>query len=349
MRALNKIVTPFLNDFRFKIVFLFCLYLLSYSLSQAQELHFSQLSQTQLFTSPAFTGMAYGPRAFIHYRNQYPSIGTAVNSGYNTIYASYDQFVDEIHSGFGVQIIGDQLGDRIYSRYQIGLNYLYQARFNEYKALRIGLSAQAHIQQFDKSKLQFYDQIDPFRGFDAGIASQEAISDNFSSFSPNVHVGALYFTNSFYGGFAARNLLGRSYVNGTQGKLFEDMTISGQLGAVHWINEDNRTAIFPYLLADYQYQSHKVVANILYQYKLLNIGIGARHIKDGLESIILMTGMNFNQFRISYSYDIKTGSLSGSSGGAHELGLRFLLRGEDNSLYPNAHKNILFCPDFLRN
>ncbi len=340
-----------LNNVVLKIKFFIALIIVCFFAfeSYAQELHFSQLSQTQIFTSPAFTGLGYGPRAFLHYRNQYPRVGYIVNSGFNTYYASYDQFLEEQNSGIGVQVVADKFGDGTFSRYHLIGNYAYQARFNEYKALRLGISGSATFQQLDRSKLKFYDQIDPFTGFDNFNTTQELVEDNFSETSFNLSVGGLYYTNQYYFGVSARNLMPKGNFYNPQKKIFEDMTISAQAGAAFWLNEDTRTGVFPYFLFDRQYGYQKVVANVIYQHQIANLGIGGRYTSGGLESITLMTGINFNNLRISYSYDIHAGGLQSYSGGAHEVGLRFLIKGEDNSLYPNAHKNIMFCPDFLRN
>lgn len=352
---LSTIPTPLhplirLNASSHKIVYILIFGICTYfNLAHGQEMHFSQLSQTQSFSNPAFTGIAFGPRVLLQYRNQYPAIGQSVNSGYSTYYASYDQFLKNANSGIGVQVIGDKFGDGIFSRYQLVGQYAYQARFDEYKALRIGLSASANLQQLDRSQLRFFDQIDPFLGFDANLTTQESIDDRFSKSYINVNAGLLYFTNSLYAGLSVRNLMPKANFLSQSDGMLQDMTASAQFGGNIWINEYERTALFPYLLIDRQYGQYKAVGNVLYQYKLMNLGLGGRYSSGGLESIILMMGFNLQKFRLSYSYDIHTGGMAGYSGGSHEIGFRILLNGEDNSLYPNEHKNILFCPDFLRN
>jgi len=315
----------------------------------SQDIHFSQLSQTQFFSNPAFAGIQFGPRILAHYRNEYPQIGSQINSGFNTYFVSYDQFIDKYNSGLGVQIIADKFGDNIFSRYYINANYAYQAKFNEYHALRIGVATNAIFQQLDKTQLVFYDQIDPINGFNQLSPTQENVLDNYSQTYFNINAGLVYFTHNFYVGLSGRNILPKSNFYNTETKLFGDMTISGQMGGVKWINQEKRIAIFPYLLYDKQYGYSKIVGNILYQYEMINVGMGARHNLTNFESIIAMVGFNFKKIRISYSYDFATNGIKSYSGGSHEVGLRFLLGGEDNSLHPNEYKNILFCPDFMKN
>ncbi len=329
-------------------VILYLLFFITYHI-QGQEIHFSQLSQTQFFSNPSFTGIQFGPRALFHFRNQYPKIGAEVNSGFNTIYASYDQYIDGLNSGLGVQFMGDRYGDDIFNRYYLTANYAYQAKFNESEAIRIGLSGSAIIQQLDRSKLRFFDQIDPIYGFNNLITTQENVPDNFSQTFFNFNAGALYFKHNFYVGLSVRNLLPKKNFYNPDNTAFQDLTLSLQTGGVLWLNKDNRTALFPYLLIDRQYNYNKIVGNFIYQYKLINAGIGFRHNSNSLESIILLTGINVNKLRFSYSFDVNTNGLNGYSGGSHELGFRILINGEDNSLHPNEYKNILFCPDFMKN
>jgi type IX secretion system PorP/SprF family membrane protein len=317
--------------------------------SWAQDIHFSQLAQTQFFSNPSFAGIQFGPRVLAHYRNEYPNIGSQINSGFNTYFISYDQFLKDYNSGIGAQVIADKFGDNLYSRYYVNINYAYQAKFNEYNALRFGLSANMIHQQLDKSKLVFFDQIDPINGFNQLAVSAEDISNSFSQTNFNLNAGIVYFTNYFYAGLSARNLLPRNNFQGIASKQFEDMTISAQVGGVYWLNQDKRIALFPYFLFDRQYDYQKYVGNLLYQYETLNLGLGLRHNSRDIESIIFLVGFNFNKLRISYSYDLNTSGIKSYTGGSHEVGVRILFKGEDNSLYPNEYKNILFCPDFMKN
>ncbi|MCE2962506.1 MAG: type IX secretion system membrane protein PorP/SprF [Chitinophagales bacterium] len=326
---------------------IFCLSLCDIGLSQ--DIHFSQLSQTQFFSNPAFAGIQFGPRILAHYRNEYPNIGSQINSGFNTYFVSFDQYIKDYNSGIGAQVIADKFGDNIFSRYYVNINYAYQAKFNEYHALRFGLSVNIVHQQLDRSRLVFYDQIDPINGFSQLPPTSEDISMDLTQTGVNFNAGLVYFTNYFYAGLSARNMLPNSRLKNTASKQFEDIVLSSQVGGVYWFNQDKRIGLFPYFLFDRQYGYNKFVGNILYQYEMLNVGIGLRHNAKEIESFIFLAGFNFNKVRISYSYDLNLNGLGSYTGGSHEIGLRILFRGEDNSLYPNEYKNVLFCPDFMRN
>lgn len=313
----------------------------------AQDIHFSQLSQTQNFANPAFTGIQFGPRIIVNYRNQFPKVGEEVNGGFNTIYASYDQFINSYNSGVGIQAISEKFSDNIFSRYHINLNYAYQARFDEQSAIRFGLTGNFIVQQLDRTKLHFFDQIDPIFGFDNFIPTQENLLDNYSQSYFNFNAGALYYRSNIYLGLSARNILPKKNFYNSSRSQFEDLLISAQAGGVIWTNREQKSGIFPYLLYERQYNNSKLVANFIYQYKLLNLGLGFRHSMSSLESMILMLGVNLNKIRFSYSYDIASGGLSSYSGGSHEVGLKILFKGEDNSVHPNEFSNISFCPEFI--
>lgn len=332
---------------KFFLKFIFCL--ISFSRMNSQEIHFSQLSQNQTNINPAFSGIMFGPRINLQYRNQYPTIGTGVNSGYNTYFASYDQHFHAINSGIGFQILGDKLGGNILSRYSFELMYSYQLKFNRYNALRIGVSGNLNLQQLDFSQLKFYDQIDPILGFNTNNTTAEDLSNNYNKSYMNANFGIVYFTNDYYIGLSAKNLLPKKNFFNDENSPFHYTLLSLQLGAVKKFGSEMQYSIFPFLEYDRHASNQKIVGNILGQYKIYNLGIGFRHNFQGLESILLMTGINLNRFRVSYSYDIGTNTLSSYTGGSHEIGIRILIGGENNSLAPNEHKEILECPDFLKN
>lgn len=316
----------------------------------SQDIHFSQLAQTQLFSNPAFTGISYGPKIILQYRNQYPRIGSELNSGYNSIMASYDQYSSPLNSGFGIQILGDKYGENVISKYHINALYAYQIKLNRFHALRFGLGASYNVQQIDYSNLRFFDQIDPIAGFGANLPTNEILEDKFSNSYFNLNAGGLYFRNDFYLGLSARNLLPKKYFfNKSEQPRFYSTLLSAQIGGVARLGKENQYSFFPLALYERQYGYQKLVINLIGQYKMINLGIGARHNMSELESILFLFGCNFNQFRFSYSYDVVTSNISTYSGGSHEIGVRILFGGEDNSLRPNAEKELTYCPDFLKN
>jgi type IX secretion system PorP/SprF family membrane protein len=331
------------------IFFILWIGILSWNHINAQDAHFSQLSQTQNAMNPAFTGIMYGPRAVLHYRSQYPRIGSEVNSGFNTVFGSYDQFVSPFNSGLGIQILNDRFGAGLMSRFSFELMYAYQLKLSPKNAIRIGLSGNYNRQQIDYSNLRFFDQIHPILGFSAGLATNEEVSDAYNTSYFNFNTGLVYFTNDYYVGISARNLLPkRDFFSSEHTSRFAHTLISVQAGAHMRFGQEQQYVFVPLVQLDRQYGYQKLVANFILGYDIFNAGLGFRHNFNDLESISLIAGFTLKNIRISYSYDVVTNALKSYSGGSHEIGFRFLLNGDDNSLTPNSEKDILNCPDVMK-
>jgi hypothetical protein len=64
----------------------------------AQDPQFSQYYQAPLYMNPGFTGITPQQRFVLNNRIQWPNLPQA----FTTYAASYDIFVDELRSGFGI-------------------------------------------------------------------------------------------------------------------------------------------------------------------------------------------------------------------------------------------------------
>jgi len=75
--------------------------------ASAQDPQFSQYYQAPLYLNPGFTGITPQQRLVVNNRIQWPNLPQA----FNTFMASYDIWVDELRSGFGILRVAD-LGER---------------------------------------------------------------------------------------------------------------------------------------------------------------------------------------------------------------------------------------------
>ena len=66
--------------------------------ASAQDIQFSQYYQAPLFLNPGFTGITPQQRVVFNHRTQWPNLPQA----FTTYAASYDIFVEELRSGFGM-------------------------------------------------------------------------------------------------------------------------------------------------------------------------------------------------------------------------------------------------------
>src|ERR1043165_3026913 len=74
--------------------------------ANAQDIQFSQYYQAPLFLNPGFTGITPQQRVVFNNRVQWPNLPQA----FTTYAASYDIFVEELRSGFGMLLTSDKMG-----------------------------------------------------------------------------------------------------------------------------------------------------------------------------------------------------------------------------------------------
>jgi len=92
----------------------------------SQDVEMSQYFSAPLHLNPALTGISYGPRVTLNYRNQWSSLGDGFNGGYTTYMTGFDMHIDKIRAGIGVLFVGDQIMNNLYGSYK-GEPYLFAA------------------------------------------------------------------------------------------------------------------------------------------------------------------------------------------------------------------------------
>ncbi len=151
--------------------------------SFAQDVHFSQFYETQLYLNPSSSGAFNGDqRVVTNYRNQWPSI----SSVYETYLLSFDtklfknRFQDN-YMGLGVVIFDDKAGESKLGTIQASISLSYHVLINEHNYLSGGIQGGYAQHSIDNSALQWDNQYDG-NNYDPNLASGEpsAIFDNFS-------------------------------------------------------------------------------------------------------------------------------------------------------------------------
>src|SRR5690349_11013028 len=93
----------------------------------AQDPQFSQYYQAPLYLNPGFTGITQQQRVVANHRIQWPSLPQA----FSTYAFSYDIFVDELRSGFGVLVTTDKMGTAGWRTTTGGLLYSYKIKLTD--------------------------------------------------------------------------------------------------------------------------------------------------------------------------------------------------------------------------
>lgn len=302
-----------------------------------QDPNFTQFYANPLYLNPAFAGSARCPRLCMNYRNQWPAIaGTFVTSS-----VSYDQYVNPLHGGIGVQFMYDRAGAGTLNTLNASFIYAYQLNITREFTLKFGAQVTYSQRYIDWSKLYFGDQIDPRYGFSWSTAEIPPgnLNRRFADFS----AGVMGYGEHYYFGVSVNHITqpNQSFWAPTQiSKL--PMKITAHAGATIPLSPRNR------------FQTGTTISpNILYQrqqaFQQLNIGMYVTHgpVVGGFwyrnrDSFIVLVGIQQNTFRIGYSYDVTLSKLTNATAGSHEVSLALVIPCKKKG----PRYRMLDCPSF---
>lgn len=319
-------------------------------LSRAQDPYFTQFYASPIYLNPAFAGSARCPRIALNYRNQWPGF----DKTYITYNASYDQHVDMLSGGIGVNILSDKAGNNTIGTTGISGIYAYQLNISRDLSVRLGLQATYVQKKLDWDKLTFGDMIDPRFGF--VYATQEQRPDESQSYA-DFSTGILAYSSKIYGGIAVFHLTEPDEAFIVDGTSPLPRRITAHIGAMLPLGSGTVT----YKYSNYRDEGTYVSPNAIYQSQLntsyLHLGayiihapiIGGLWYKANMsngfksESIAALIGIQKGLMKFGYSYDITVSKLTNSNTlGAHEIsfGIQFECR-------PKKKKfRTISCPSF---
>ncbi len=303
--------------------------------THGQDPQFTQFYANPLYLNPAFAGAARCPRVVLNYRNQWPALsGTFVTSS-----ASYDQFVEGISGGLGLQVMNDQAGKGTLNTTTVSGMYAYQQAINRKLSISAGFQATYFQKSLDWSKLTFGDMIDPRRGF---IYNTNDVPRGGSIGNVDFSAGLLAFTDVFYAGVAAHHLTepNESLIVGTS-KL--PMKLTAHAGANFPLGTRGK----------YGDSGTKLSPNILYQqqadFRQLNLGLYVDRgpITAGVwyrtrDAFIVLIGFHTERLKFGYSYDVTTSRLTTATAGSHEVSVQLGF----NCRPKKRRFRVVACPTF---
>jgi len=299
-------------------------------LAFAQDPTFSQFYANRLYLNPAFAGTAKCPRLTLNYRNQWPGI----DNSFITYSASYDQQVDAVSGGIGALLMRDIAGEGVLSTTTAALMYSYQFRVNRKWSIRAGFQGTFVQKSIDVSNLRFGDQIDPRRGFVYQSAEQ---INNDNVIYPDFSAGLLGFSDKYYFGFAAHHLTEPD--EGLVDFAALPMRYTAHFGAVYPFGLRNEDMTWsPNVI--YQQQGGNQELNLGLYVTKGPVVVGAwTRLND---AYIFLLGLQQDNFKVGYSYDITNSLLSDRTNGSHEISISYL--------FPCRPKKVKFetisCPAF---
>jgi len=293
----------------------------------AQDVEFSQFYANKVYLNPAFAGSDFDARISMNYRNQWPEISSA----YVTYSVAYDQYVNVLNGGVGLQVMQDEQGDGTISTTTVSGMYAYTLRVSRELSLKAGFQLSYIQRKLNDANFTFPDQTDEFyiNGLISPFTGESAVdhlNKNYFDFSS----GIIASYKNWFIGFAAHHLT-------EPDESYKDESDYSKLPRKYTLHCGVNVPVFRNGLHQ---SGFSIAPNFLYQQqstnKQLNYGlyiskgslIYGMWYRDNLEleydAIILQLGIMRDWWQVAYSYDKTVSKLIHTNTGAHEIS--FLMR-----------------------
>lgn len=282
--------------------------------AKAQDPAISQPYGAPLYLNPSFAGYEGCSHVALSYRNQWPGL----SGNYQTVLASYDQYVHPMRGGIGVNLMFDDAAATLRTW---AASFIYSPVFGLFKrkllispAVELGYRGKA----MNISNLSFGGQVDPRYGF---LYSTQV---DPSLFKPNhMFDGAVGLLLSHHGlryGVAFRHVTQPNEGFGGVSRL--PLLINAHVAYTAKLTE--RVRIMGSFLYARQLDFEMFMPNVTVNLFGFRAGCGFRASISNFDSVIINAGYTRNWFSIGYSYDITVSALgNASTGGSHEANLQF--------------------------
>ena len=240
------------------------------------------------------------------YRNQWVGSVGAPTTG--TIFA-HSTLTDRLEGG--ISIIHDEIGD-VVKQTNAYIDIAYVLPINETSKLSFGIKAGATFFSTDFNGFVYSDPIpDP------------AFAENISRTFPNIGAGLFYFTEDYYLGFSAPNLLASKHLDGNSGIVTQGSErVHFFFTGGYVFNFGDNIKFKPAFMAKHVNDlplSFDLTANVLI-HDSMEIGAAYRF-GDSISGIVNFPVSSF--LRIGYAYDHTVSNLGRFNSGSHEIFLLF--------------------------
>lgn len=332
-----------------------CIFLMLFSGKVfSQDPQFSQYYSAPLYLNPAFTGTSQEHRFIANYRNQWPNIAR----GFITTAVSYDTDLRQYNSGVGFLATMDQAGSAGMKSSQFNFLYSYKWQVASKWVVSAGLNFGYAFRSIDMNKLVFGDQL--LFDSDGTSPSDDPILFNLGTVGYfDFNTGVLAYNKNFWIGFSA------SHLNTPNRSLLNDESVIPMKTSIHGgvripLNNSpqkkgHSAVLSPSFVYKKQGKFDQLDIGLYFIYDPVMIGFWYRGlpiqqtVRDNLsqDAFIVILGFQFDKFEIAYSYDLTVSDLGPSSGGSHELSLKYKLPILHRAKAKKWEKYIP-CPTFMQ-
>lgn len=292
-----------------KIAALLSLTLLSLQSFAQQDPQFTQYMYNMSVINPAYVTAEEGILNLGGlYRTQWVGLEGAPKTGTFFAHTPINEKIE-----MGVSFTNDNIGD-IVNENNIFADFAYVLPVGI--ETKISFGVKAGVRMFDTNFNDLQLQSGPASG-------DNAFDDNINRAFPNLGIGAFFFTDTYYVGLSAPNMLSTKHLeneNGIKATGIENIHYFLTGGYVFDINKDLK--LKPAFMARGVKGAPlalDITANVLINEKL-EAGLGYR-LDDAISALI-----NFRvtrDLRIGYAYDYTTTNLGDFNSGSHEIFILF--------------------------
>jgi type IX secretion system PorP/SprF family membrane protein len=323
---------------------------------RAQDPQFSQYYMAPLYLNPGFTGTTPQQRAVFNYRIQWPSLPKA----FTTYSASYDIFVPELRSGFGLMATNDKMGSAGWHSTTVSLLYSYKVKLTKKIVFSPGLNFGYGTNGLDRSKLRLGDGLEYQKG-DEYFSIDDAVDKLGTSSYFDFGAGFLVYSKLFWVGASF------SHINQPNLSVLNDVSRLGMKSTFHGglkiplgggrprpgsTSIDYLTPSIIYRVQGNTFSQLDVGLN--YHIDPVSVGVwyrGKPFQKTVINSasqdaLILTLGLYFKNLTVGYSYDFTISELQTSSGGAHEIAIMYQFVSKPMRKNIKQKYRLIPCPTF---
>ena len=307
--------------FKAKVQVLVSAFLLSSGLAVAQDAHFSQQYASKMRLNPAYTGLTSEAAANVSYRNQWPSLsGTFVSN-----HLSGEMQIKESKSSVGLLLLHDKAGSSALTQFEISGLYSYHTRITKNYAVSAGIQAGYGSRKIDYADLTFGDQLS-----DDGL--EKEFSEEVIGYDPvryfTFGAGGILYNDQLWLSIGTFNLnqpdLGFNQTSELPIKTVVNAGYKMYAFTRTSANKFYELSFTPTVTYTHQGPFSKLDLGFYTLYSPVTVGILYRGLPVGTKSeqaIVFIGGVQLNQVKVSYSYDVGLTGISAVSGGAHEISL----------------------------
>lgn len=316
----------------------------------AQDPQFSQYYAAPLYLNPGFAGLTPQQRFVVNYRIQWPNLPQA----FSTFAFSYDLYVNELNSGFGLLVTNDKMGSAGWKTTTTNVIYSYKIRLTDKVIFSPGLSFGYGTNGIDRSKLRLGDGLE-YDGVSLDPELYKLGKQNYFDFGS----GFLFYSRTFW--------LGASFAHMNQPNLsvLNDVSRLSMKTAIHagaklllgqrYLNSNREDYLTPSFIYRMQGGSFSQLdLGINYHIDPVSVGVWYRGkpfsqtMANSIQqdALILNLGLYLKNLTIGYSYDFTTSRLNTASGGAHEISIVYELVAHSAERSARKKQKLIPCPTF---